>query len=499
MASAADVMRDVKRESIVADPVDVGIDLGTTYSVVARLDERGAPVAIPNTEGELTTPSVVHVNDDGTFIVGKPATAYGTNTVRAFKRFMGEDKRLALAGREYTAEQLSAEVLRKLVRDAAAALGAPVERAVISVPAHFGNVEREATRRAGQAAGLTVLQIINEPTAAADVYVSRRSGQALPGHLIVFDLGGGTLDITLIETEVEGATVNQTVRRTDGTVSLGGQNFTDELTRLFTARYKETHGLDLDDVARAEVGRCAEAAKLALSSGESAAMVGAAQGGPKMTLNISRPEFEHAIRKPLREIEGLTEMLIYSAGLEPKDIGKVLLAGGSSRVPSVRAAVRKIFGQEPDESLDPDLAVAWGAALRAGRFAKGSGDLVVKLGDITVVDCVTQPIGVKTARGGGYAMDVVLPEGAALEKWSAPRRYAPRQANEAAISVEVYQGKQAELENNLRLGAIVVELPAGSRPDNTDIRVWMRLNLSGILETQVSINGADPIKAEFRV
>lgn len=483
-----------------AEPVDVGIDLGTTYSVVARLDERGAPVAIPNAEGELTTPSVVHVNDDGTFIVGKPATAYATNTARAFKRFMGEEKRLALAGREYTAEQLSAEVLRKLERDASAALSAPVQRAVISVPAHFGNVEREATRRAGQAAGLTVLQIINEPTAAADVYVSRQGGQATPGHLIVFDLGGGTLDITLIETEVEGAAVNQTVRRTDGTVSLGGQDFTNELTRLFAARYKETHGLDLDDAARAEVGRRAEAAKLALSSGESTDVVITTQGGPEMTITISRPEFEYAIRKPLREIAGLTEMLIYSAGLEPKDISKVLLAGGSSRVPSVRAAVRKIFGQEPDESLDPDLAVAWGAALRAGRFVSGSGDLVVKPGDITVVDSVTQPIGVKTARSGGmYAMDVVLAEGASLDKWSAPRRYAPRQENEAAISVEVYQGKQAELENNLRLGAVVVELPAGSRPDNTDIRVWMRLNLSGILETQVSINGADPTKAEFRV
>lgn len=482
-----------------AEPVDVGIDLGTTYSVVARLDERGAPVAVPNAEGELTTPSVVHVNDDGTFIVGKLAGAYPTNTARAFKRFMGEEKRLALAGREYTAEQLSAEVLRKLVRDASAALGAPVERAVISVPAHFGYVEREATRRAGQAAGLTVLQIINEPTAAADVYVRSQGGQATPGHLIVFDLGGGTLDITLIETEVEGATVNQTVRRTDGTVSLGGQDFTNELIKLFVTRYKEAHGIDVDDAARAEMGRRAEAAKLALSSADSTDVIVSAPGGPDMTITVSRPEFEYAIRKPLREIAGLTEMLIYSAGLEPKDISKVLLAGGSSRVPSVRAAVRKIFGQDPDESLDPDLAVAWGAALRAGRFAQGSGDLVVKPGDITVVDSVTQPIGVKTARGGGYAMDVVLAEGAPLDTWSAPRRYAPRHEHEAAISVEVYQGKQAELENNLRLGAVVVELPAGSRPDNTDIRVWMRLNLSGILETQVSINSAEPTKAEFRV
>jgi molecular chaperone DnaK (HSP70) len=464
-----------------AEPVFAGIDLGTTFSVIAIVDAKGQLVAIPNAEGELTTPSVVHVNPDGGFVVGRPALAFSRDTMRAFKRFMGHaDTSFTLANRAYTPEQLSAEVLRKLARDASAHLRAPIEHVVISVPAYFAHKEREATR---EAAGLNVIQIINEPTAAASVYA--RSRRLEEGHLLVFDLGGGTFDVTLLEVTATGPRV----KRTSGSLNLGGQDFTDGIVQSLIERYRAAYQIALEGDALIELNHRVEAAKIALSAATSTDIVVSSPGGPQMPVTLTREEFEQSIESFLFQIEVIIQALLDKADLTPADIRKVLLVGGSSRIPRVRRLLHEMFGQPPDESLNADLAVAWGAALAAtpGRI-------------IQIPDSVSHTVGVKAVQRGmdQYVLDPVLKEGFPVETWSDPRFYQPERANDALIGVEIFQGDTVEISGCTRIGYLPIPLPPGSGP-GTQIRVWMRLNRSGLLEVQVAINDEPPHSAQFQI
>jgi molecular chaperone DnaK (HSP70) len=476
-----------------ADSVAAGIDLGTTFSVIAVVDANGVPKAIPNAEGEETTPSVVHVHADGTFTVGRAALTYPEDTARIFKRFMGSPRFFPLAGRNYSAEQLSAEVLRKLVTDASQRLGAPIREVVISVPAYFGQMERDATRRAGELAGLTVLQMINEPTAAATVYTQHH--QLGHGYLLIFDLGGGTFDITLLEVTDQGPYV----KRTGGSIHLGGQDFNDTFVNMLAERYRSTHSQDILGDARVALDREMEAAKIALSTAPSAVVSVAATGGPTMPVTLSREEFESGIAGYLIQIQTIIETLLDRANLSPIDIQKVLLVGGSSHIPAVRGLLQEMFGQTPDESLNPDLAVAWGAALVAASLR--TGGLVQATGGLRIMDTVSHAVGVKAleAAGNRYMLDAVLPHGFLLGKWSEPRSYRPERAGDSLIGVEIFQGDTVDLAGCTKIGYLPVPLPTGSGPVNTHISVWMQLDNSGLLQVQVAINNEQPHRAEFRL
>lgn len=477
-----------------AETVRAGIDLGTTFSAIAIIGTNGEPQVIPNAEAEETTPSVVHVNADGTFVVGTPALQYPEDTARIFKRFMGSSHTFPLAGRTYTAEQLSAEVLRKLTADASARLGVPVKEVVISVPAYFGQMEREATRKAGALAGLIVLQMINEPTAAASVYARRHHPGH--GHWLIFDLGGGTFDITLLEVTAEGPYV----KRTAGSIHLGGQDFNDVFVSRLADKYRATQAVGLSPEAQVELNRQVEQAKVALSTIATVDLTISTSGGPSMPFTLTRDEFEAGIAGYLEEIRSLIELLLDRAQLATGDIRAVLLVGGSSRIPAVRALLREMFGSTPDESLNPDLSVAWGAALAAAEYA-GAGGLVATAGAIRVGDSVSHAVGVKALQAGTTRsiLDAVLPHGYPLGRWSEPRNYQPERRGDTAIGVEIFQGDTLDLTGCTKIGYLPVPLPDDSRPDNTSIQIWMQLNDSGLLEVQVAINNQQPHRAEFRL
>jgi molecular chaperone DnaK (HSP70) len=479
----------------VVEPNFAGIDLGTTFSAIAVVDEHAQPQAIPNAEGELTTPSAVHVHADGSFVVGRSAQAHANDTIQTFKRFMGGDQTFLVAGRRFSPVDLSAALLRKLATDASDRLQRPIREVVISVPAYFGQLERDATRAAGEQAGLVVLQLISEPTAAANVYASRQ--QLEEGHLLVFDLGGGTFDVTLLEVTPTGPYV----KRTGGSVHLGGQDFTDSIVTSLAQRYAETHHLEIAAEARMELGRRAEAAKITLSDHEQAEITFSAHDGPMETVTLTRTVFDESIAGYLMQVQMIIELLLDRVQLAPRDIRKVLLVGGSSRIPSVRALLRQTFGQAPDESLDPDLAVAWGAAQAAAGFKREGATLKISEGGLRITDSVSHAVGVKALRGGleRYVFDAVLPAGFPLEKWSEARHYSPERAGEPNLRVEVYQGDTTDLAGCMRLGEVRIPLPEGSRPDATQVRVWMKLNRSGLLEVQVSVNDGQPHQAEFRI
>ena len=487
---------DRQRRSVqVSDGRHAGIDLGTTFSAIAIVDDAGAPVAIRNAEDEMTTPSVVHVRADGTFLVGRPAQEQPLNTQMVFKRFMGTPRLFPLRGRDYSPEELSAEVLRKLVGDAERRLGAPIREVVITVPAHFGQTEREATRRAGELAGLTVLQMINEPTAAATAYA--QSHPLDQGHSLIFDLGGGTLDITLLEVTPSGPYV----KRTSGSLHLGGQDFTDKLVERVDNAYQAAHGVGMTGEARLRLNAQCEAAKIALTTAPQVQILASPPDGAPMHMTVTRDEFEEEIDAYIMQMQVMLESLLDRADLTPSDIKQVLLVGGSSRIPAVRSMLREYFGREPTATLDADLGVAWGAALVAASIQRDATGLVMEPAGLVIADSVSHAIGVKAFDQfrQRQVLDVVLPHGFPLGKWSTDRQYRPERANEALLAVDLYQGDTADLDNCIPVGRVNVPLPAGATPDNTLVRVRMRLNQSGLLEMQVAVNNEPHRSAEFRL
>lgn len=430
----------------------VGIDLGTTFSAVALVRD-GAPQIVPNGD-ERIIPSVVGLAPDGGLLVGTPArnqyALYPERTVRSIKRQMGQATTVRLGERDYSPQQISALILRELRRAAEAALGQPVERAVITVPAYFSDAARQATREAGAIAGLNVERIINEPTAAALAYGLDRSDERQ--LVAVYDLGGGTFDVSIIE--LDSGVVE--VRASHGNTQLGGDDFDERLRELLAERFEATHGVSpRDDIrAMARLLRAAEAAKITLSSRPTVRVqeeyLLTVEGRPlHLDVELERAEFEEAIDDLLAGTIESLEAALSDAGITADELDKVLFVGGSTRIPLVWELVRDATGIEPAVAINPDEAVALGAAVQAAIIAGEPLDAIL-------VDVTSHSLGIEVAEleGGRMIPDrysVIIPRNTSVPT-SRAESYSALHPSQTTIDLKVYQGEHAVASRNTLLG-----------------------------------------------
>src|SRR5689334_20935070 len=395
-------------------PKAVGIDLGTTNSVVSVL-EAGEPTVIPNAEGARTTPSVVGFSKTGEVLVGEVAKRQAiTNpdrTIRSVKRHMGTGWTVDIDGKKYTPQEISARILQKLKRDAEAYLGDTVNQAVITVPAYFNDAERTATKEAGQIAGLEVLRIINEPTAAALAYGLDKEGA--DQTILVFDLGGGTFDVSVLEI---GDGVFE-VKSTSGDVHLGGDDWDERVIDWLVQSFKAKEGVDLsaDKMAMQRLKEAAEKAKIELSSTQSTQInlpfITATSDGPKhLDEQLTRAKFQELTADLVEKTRVPFEQAIKDAGLSKGDLDHVILVGGSTRMPAITDLVVSLSGKEPHKGVNPDEVVAVGAAIQVGVL---KGDVK----DVLLLDVTPHSLGIETSAISGLARSrsSVRPEGGSEE------------------------------------------------------------------------------------
>nr|MDU2066641.1 molecular chaperone DnaK [Sporomusaceae bacterium] len=373
----------------------IGIDLGTTNSVVAVM-EGGEPVVIANTEGSRLTPSVVGFSKTGERLVGqlakRQAVSNSDRTISSIKRHMGTNHKVNIDDKGYSPQEISAMILQKLKQDAEAYLGETVTQAVITVPAYFTDAQRQATKDAGTIAGLEVLRIINEPTAAALAYGMDKGNDHT---VLVYDLGGGTFDVSILEL---GDGVFE-VKATSGNNRLGGDDFDMRVKQWLIEEFKKEQGIDLanDKMASQRLLEAAEKAKIelsgVLSTNINLPFITADQSGPKhMDLNLTRAKFEELTADLVESTMGPTRQALSDAGLSPKDIDKVILVGGSSRIPAVQEALKKFIGKDLHRGVNPDECVAVGAAIQAGV-------LVGEVKDVLLLDVTPLSLGIETLGG----------------------------------------------------------------------------------------------------
>ena len=434
----------------------IGIDLGTTNSCVAVM-EGGKPVVIPNQEGSRTTPSVVAFTKTGERLVGEPAKRQAvTNadrTIASIKRHMGTDYKVTIDGKSYTPQEISAMILQKLKADAEAYLGETVSEAVITVPAYFNDAQRQATKDAGKIAGLDVKRIINEPTAAALAYGLDNENEQ---KIMVYDLGGGTFDVSLIEI---GDGVIE-VLSTNGDTHLGGDDFDNRITQWLVDEFKKAEGVDLsgDKMAMQRLKEAAEKAKKELSTATTTNInlpfITATAEGPKhLDMNLTRAKFDELTHDLIERTAVPVQNALKDGGVTTAELGKVLLVGGSTRMLAAQEKVKQMTGKEPNKSLNPDECVAIGAAIQGGKLAGDAG-----AGDILLLDVTPLSLSIETM--GGIATRLIERNTTIPTKKS--QIFSTAADNQEAVDIHVVQGEREFARDNKTLGQFRLDgiLPA---------------------------------------
>ncbi|MCH1443612.1 MAG: molecular chaperone DnaK [Candidatus Poseidoniaceae archaeon] len=465
----------------------IGIDLGTTNSCVATI-ENGEPIVIANAEGARTTPSVVAFSKDGERLIGitakRQAVTNPDRTMISVKRHMGTDWSTKVDDTEYTPQEISAFILQKLKADAEAYLGVEVKQAVITCPAYFTDAQRKATKDAGRIAGMDVLRIINEPTAAALAYGADKGDDQT---ILVYDLGGGTFDVSVLEIYNVDGQPQIEVKATAGNNKLGGDDFDDRVIEWLVSEFKRETGIDLskDNQAMSRLKEAAEKAKIELSGTQSSQInlpfITMKDGNPEhLDITLSRARFEDLIAKHIEDTMAPTRQAMKDAGMKKGDVDKVILVGGSTRVPAVQTAIENETGKAPYKGINPDEAVAMGAALQAGIIAGDDG-----VSDILLLDVTPLTLGIETL--GGVTTTMIE------RNTTIPARrseiFSTASDNQPAVEIHVLQGEREFAKDNTTLGQFhLSDIPPAPR-GVPQVEVTFDIDANGIVNVSAKDMG----------
>ena len=465
----------------------VGIDLGTTNSVIAWMKDDGTVEVIPNAEGSRITPSVVAFDKNGQILVGEPAKRQmilnPERTIKSIKRKMGTDYKVKIDDKEYTPQEISALILKKLKKDAEAYLGGEIKKAVITCPAYFNDAQRQATKEAGIIAGFDVLRIINEPTAAALAYGLDKKGEQ---KVLVYDLGGGTFDVSILEI---GDGVIQVIA-TAGNNHLGGDDFDQRLIDYMAEEFKKQHGIDLreDRQALQRLRDAAEKAKIELSTKleteVSLPFIAVTESGPlHLEMRITRALFESLTKDLVEMTRGPIEQALNDAKLSPQDIDEIILVGGMTRVPMIQQFIKDIFGKEPNKSVNPDEAVAIGAAIQAAIIAGTEG---AKDKDVVLVDVTPLTLGIEV-KGGLF--EPIIPRNTTIPVKKS-KIFTTVEDYQTEVEIRVYQGERPIARENIFLGSFkLVGIPPAPR-GVPQIEVTFDIDSDGIVHVSAKDLGS---------